>query len=73
MGGEEEREIRLPGTDYRLRVGDGGGLGASPFQIQGEEEREDFFFGEIGRPAIGGGDGGIQRGMGVCSQVGFWL
>jgi hypothetical protein len=45
---------KLRGTGSGCR----GGFGA--FLVQGEQAREDFVVGEVGRPAVGGGDRRIQ-------------
>ena len=46
-------------------VGSGGSFGFAALEVEGEEALEDFGVGEVGGPAVGGGDGGVQVGMDV--------
>ena len=38
----------------------GSGFLGGAFEVEGEEAGEDFVVGEVGRPAVGGGDGGVE-------------
>ena len=41
------------------------GRRSDAFEIEREEALEDLGVGEVGRPAVGGEDGGVEGGVGV--------
>ena len=55
----------------RLRYGFGRGGGSGALLVQHQQGSEEVIVGQVGLPAVGGEDGGVECAVGILKPIGF--